>query len=380
VVGKNQDYYILEMNTRLQVEHPVTEMITGLDLVEWQLRVASGEPLPLAQPAILRRGHAVEARLYAEDPDRGFLPSTGRLRRLRFPSTDEHLRVDSGVREGDEVTVHYDPMLAKIVAWAPDRGAAIDRLRDALEATEVEGVRTNARFLWEILDASAVRAGDVGTRLLEKELQPTGAVPAHESNEAWLIAAAATPWGPGAGFRLNATPVIRLPLRLGEERHWLHVSPSRDALEVGIGGRTHRVEITARSGDRLSGRIDGQPFAARVAAGEAGFSVRRNCLHFEFATDTGAEHHASAEHEGHFRAPMPGHVLDVRIRPGDSVAAGTVLVVLEAMKMEHSLAAPWDGTVKAVAVKPGDRVEEGVDLVLLEPLEESSLRQAAALD
>jgi len=375
-----REFHFLEMNTRLQVEHPVTEMITGLDLVEWQLRVASGEPLPLEQAAIERRGHAVEARLYAEDPDKGFLPSTGRLHRLRFPATGEHVRVDSGVREGDEVTVHYDPMLAKVIAWAPDRGAAIDRLRAALEATEVEGVRTNARFLWEILGAPAVRAGDVSTRLLEKELQPSGGVPAAEAAEAWRIAAAARPWEPGAGFRLNSPPVIRFPLRLGEERHWLRISPSRDGLEVGIGGQVHRVEVAERSDDRLSGRIDGQPFAARVEVGESGVSVRRQCLHFEFVTDTGAEHHASAEHEGHFRAPMPGHVLDVRIRPGDSVAAGAVLVVLEAMKMEHSLAAPWDGTVKSVAVKPGDRVEEGADLVLLEPREASSLRQPAALD
>ncbi|MGB5102443.1 MAG: biotin carboxylase N-terminal domain-containing protein [Steroidobacteraceae bacterium] len=373
-------FYFLEMNTRLQVEHPVTEMITGLDLVEWQLRVASGESLPRAQSAIERRGHAVEARLYAEDPDKGFLPSTGCLHRLRFPEAIEHVRVDSGVREGDEVTVHYDPMLAKVIAWAPDRGTAIDRLRDALELTEVEGVRTNARFLWEILGAPAVRAGDVSTRLLEQELQPSGGVPAAEAAEAWLIAAAAQPWGPGAGFRLNATPVIRLPLRLGEERHWLRIVPVPDGVDVGIGGQTHRVEVTDRSGDRLSGRIDGQPFAARVEAGAAGISVRRQCLHFGFVTDTGAEHHASAEHEGHFRAPMPGHVLDVRIQPGDSVAAGAVLVVLEAMKMEHSLAAPWDGTVKSVAVKPGDRVEEGADLVLLEPRAESSLRQPAALD
>ena len=185
-----REFYFLEMNTRLQVEHPVTEMITGVDLVEWQLRVASGEPLPLAQDAIRRNGHAVEARLYAEDPERGFLPSTGRLQRLRFADGEQHVRVDSGVREGDEVTVHYDPMLAKVIAWAPDRTGALDRLRAALERTEVEGVRTNARFLWEILGAEAVRSGDVSTRLLEQALQPVGETPA-ERTDAWLIAAAA---------------------------------------------------------------------------------------------------------------------------------------------------------------------------------------------
>ncbi len=375
-----REFFFLEMNTRLQVEHPVTEMITGLDLVEWQLRVASGEPLPLAQSAITSRGHAVEARLYAEDPDKGFLPSTGRLHRLRFPAPGGHVRVDTGVHEGDEVTVHYDPMLAKLIAWAPDRGGAMDRLREALEATEVEGVRTNARFLWEILGAPAVRTGDVSTRLLEQELQPSGSVPPGETTEAWLIAAAATPWEPDAGFRLNAPPVIRLPLRLGDERHWLRIRPVSTGLEVGLAGHSHKLEIRERASEQIAGRIDGHPFTARVEARDGGVSVRRQCLHFEFATDTGAEHHASAEHEGHFRAPMPGHVLDVRIQPGDPVKAGAVLVVLEAMKMEHSLAAPWDGTVKSVSVKPGDRVEEGADLVLLEPLEEPSLRQPAALD
>jgi len=165
-------FYFLEMNTRLQVEHPVTEMITGLDLVEWQLRVAGGERLPLAQSQVTQRGHAIEARLYAEDPERGFLPSTGRITRLHFPPEDAHLRVDAGVGEGDEVTIYYDPMIAKLIAWGADRPEAMDRLRSALAATEIEGVRTNARFLWEILGHEAVRAGDLSTRLLESELAP----------------------------------------------------------------------------------------------------------------------------------------------------------------------------------------------------------------
>jgi acetyl/propionyl-CoA carboxylase alpha subunit len=287
------------------------------------------------------------------------------------------VRVDSGVREGDEVTVHYDPLLAKIIAWAPDRAAAIDRLRQALEDTEVAGVRTDARFLWEILGAPAVRAGAVSTRLLEQDLKPSTCVPAGETAEAWFIAAAAMPWERDAGFRLNAPPTIRLPLRLGDERHWLRVAPAQGGIDVRFAGRTHRVEVTGRDGDRIDGRIDGRAFVARVEARDGGVTVRRQCASFDFVSDTGAGHHASAEHEGHFRAPMPGHVLDVRVAAGDAVTTGAVLVVLEAMKMEHSLFAPWDGTVKSVAVKPGDRVEEGADLVLLEPLETPPLRQAA---
>jgi 3-methylcrotonyl-CoA carboxylase alpha subunit len=389
-----REFYFLEMNTRLQVEHPVTEMITGVDLVEWQLRVASGEPLPLAQAAIRRNGHAVEARLYAEDPERGFLPSTGRLQRLRLAEGIQHIRVDSGVSEGDEVTVHYDPMLAKVIAWAPDRTGALGRLRAALERTEVEGVRTNARFLWEILGAEAVRSGDVSTRLLEHSLQPVGETP-DERTDAWLIAAAVlstpatgvdagrspeSPWVADAGFRLNGEPTLRLPLQLGDERHWMHIERRLPGLSVRLAGRAHEVALLPDAPGELAGVIDGRAVRVRVEAAHDTTIVRRQCLRFEFAADTGARHHASAEHEGHLRAPMPGHVLDVRAVPGSEVAAGTVLVVLEAMKMEHSMAAPWAGTVKTVAVKPGDRVEEGADLVLLEPIAAEPLRQPVAQD
>ncbi len=389
-----REFYFLEMNTRLQVEHPVTEMITGLDLVEWQFRVASGQPLPLAQPGIRRSGHAVEARLYAEDPERGFLPSTGRLQRLRYADGLDHVRVDSGVREGDEVTVYYDPMIAKVIAWAPDRAAALERLRAALERTEVEGVRTNARFLWEILGAEPVRAGDVSTRLLETTLQPVGETAA-ERADAWLVAAAAhvapeaggaiagppaSPWVADAGFRLNGEPAVRLALRLGEEAHWLRVARHRNSITVGLAGHDHTVMLEPAAGGRLVGQVDGRDIEARVDRDEEATVVRRQCLRFEFRPDTGAEHQASAEHEGHVRAPMPGHVLDVRAAAGSEVAAGAVLVVLEAMKMEHSLVAPWAGAVKSVAVKPGDRVEEGAELVVLEPREAAAPRQPAAPD
>ncbi len=254
-----REFYFLEMNTRLQVEHPVTEMITGLDLVEWQLRVASGEPLPLRQDQVERRGHAVEARLYAEDPERGFLPSTGVLTRLRLPEGMEHVRVDAGVHQGDEVSMHYDPMIAKVIAWAPDRLGALERLRSALEQTEVDGVRTNARFLWEILGAEPVRAGDVSTRLLEQTLQPVVGVPDAEATDAWLIAAAvsvqrmpggaggaahaaASPWESATGFRMNSPATIRVPLRLGETAHWIEMrkreEQSGDILPFSRGRRT----------------------------------------------------------------------------------------------------------------------------------------------
>ena len=390
-----REFYFLEMNTRLQVEHPVTEMITGLDLVEWQLRVASGEPLPLEQHAIVRNGHAVEARLYAEDPERGFLPSTGRLTRLRLPAHLPHVRVDAGVEEGDEVSVHYDPMIAKLIAWAPDRTQALDRLRGALEATEVEGVRTNARFLWQILGHPAVRAGDVSTRLLESDaaLAASG-VDAQEFVDAWLLAAtarlsslsgddadaaASSPWQSAAGFRMAGPATVRTSMRFDSalapaslvaqspQRQWLSFECDGADVTVVVDGRPHRVAAHRTPDGLVEARIDGRTVAARVHVDHERTVVRRHCVRYDFVEDTGAEHRASAEHEGHFRAPMPGHVLDVRVAVDQTVAQGAVLLVLEAMKMEHSLTAPWPARVVEVKVQAGQRVEEGSDLIRLEP-------------
>jgi 3-methylcrotonyl-CoA carboxylase alpha subunit len=280
--------------------------------------------------------------------------------------------------------VYYDPMLAKLIAWAPDREGAFARLRAALESTEVDGVRTNARFLWEILGAERVLAGDVSTRLLEEELQPGSGPPAAEVTDAWHIAAAVvvqglpgdaagaalaaeSPWRAATGFRLNGPPAIRVALRLGGEARWVRVTREPGGLAVSLADRAHHVSIRPATGGSFAGTIDGRPVSARVEIDHEQYVVRRMCLRFEFHLDTGAEHRASAEHEGHFRAPMPGHVLDVRVAQGQRVAAGAVLVVLEAMKMEHSLLAPWGGRVAALHVKPGDRVEEGADLVQLEP-------------
>jgi 3-methylcrotonyl-CoA carboxylase alpha subunit len=388
-------FYFLEMNTRLQVEHPVTEMITGLDLVEWQLRVASGEPLPLVQDAIERNGHAVEARLYAEDPERGFLPSTGTLTRLRLPRSLPHVRIDAGVEEGDSVSVHYDPMIAKVVAWAPDRAEALARLQQALEATEVEGVRTNARFLWQILDAPAVRAGEVSTRWLESGAAPGHGVSREELADAWLLAAAArlqglalrepaqaaaarSPWDAASGFRVNGPARIRVALALEEghahaalpdgaaHRQWLDFNRDAHSALVTLDGRTHWLDVQVADGV-VTGHVDGRPVAARYELDHDRLVLRRNCLRYDFVEDTGREPAASAEHEGHFRAPMPGHVLDLRVREGQPVEQGAVLLVLEAMKMEHSLTAPWPATVAEIRVAAGQRVDEGTELLRLVP-------------
>jgi len=376
-----REFYFLEMNTRLQVEHPVTEMITGLDLVEWQLRVASGERLPLQQSEVAHRGHAVEARLYAEDPDRGFLPSTGTLARLRWPEVDDHLRIDTGVDEGDAVTVHYDPMIAKLIAWGHDRDAAIDRLRSALEHVDIAGVRTNARFLWEILGDRRVRNGEVSTRLLEQRSPAEPDAVAAERTVAWLLAivselgarpgsvtSPASPWSSQSGFRVSGPASLRVALRSSDDSHWAAVTRAGDNLRIDLGGTTHRVERIDATGDRIEATVDGQRVSGVVTRTNGRLVVARHCLRHEFEEDAGDAHRASAEHEGQIRAPMPGHVLDVRVEAGQRVATGAVLIVLEAMKMEHSLVAPWDGTVATVSVRAGARVEEGADLVQLVPL------------
>jgi 3-methylcrotonyl-CoA carboxylase alpha subunit len=378
-------FYFLEMNTRLQVEHPVTELITGLDLVEWQLRVADGEPLPLRQEQVRRRGHAVEARLYAEDPERGFLPSTGRLERFEMPVASDPVRVDSGFEAGDEVSVHYDPMLAKIIVWSETRPRAFAGLRAALEDVDVVGVRTNARFLYEISGAPQVLAGDVSTRLLEGALQPSTGPSQAEVRDAWLLAAAVSlpaqgsllappvgadspvPWSAAEGFRLNTRPSIRIALRSGEAAHWLSLARDGHGYVVDWTGASHRVGITTLASGRVDAVIDGRPVRAAIERAGSALRLRHACRVFEFGPDTGREHHASAEYEGHLRAPMPGHVLDVRTTNGAKVARGAVLIVLEAMKMEHSLTAPWDAVVTEVRVKAGDRVDEGAELVMLEP-------------
>ena len=375
-----QGFYFLEMNTRLQVEHPVTEMITGLDLVEWQFRVASGESLPLTQDQIRRHGHAVEARLYAEDPERGFLPSTGRLKRFRLPEPTRELRVDSGFEAGDEVSVHYDPMLAKIIVWAHDRGAAFAGLRAALEETDVEGVRSNARFLWDILGHPRVLAGEVDTQLLERELQPGAEIPPVEVRDAWLLAAVASlsvddtagtaqpsPWDTRDGFRLNQPPAVRVSLASGNDAHWLRVQRDDGRFRVDLDGAVHRIAVNGCLDGRLAASIDGRPVTAMIEHAAGRLRLRRLCRTFEFAENPGRDAHSSAEHEGHLRAPMPGHVLDVRATAGARVARGTVLVVLEAMKMEHSLVAPWDAIVTDVRVTAGERVDEGTELVQLAP-------------
>ena len=338
-------FYFMEMNTRLQVEHPVTEMVTGLDLVEWQIRVARGEPLPLAQADVRLAGHAVEARLYAEDAEGGFLPSTGPVTRLDLPH-GPGVRVDAGIEAGQEVTPFYDPMIAKIIAHGPDRASAIARLLGALDATLAEGPKTNRAFLARLAAHPAFRAGDVHTGFLDQHAAELA--PAAGPAPAWALAAAAR--------ALAAEPPVAGPFaRFGAFRLNL---PQARMVELHEGGTVHRLDAAA-----LAPTCDAPRHLAIVLADRV--EVRAGGHSFAFGRYAARRAAGAGPSNGRITAPMPGRVLQLLAREGQRVSQGERLLVLEAMKMEHRIAAPLGGVIERVAVVEGDHVSEGALLVAI---------------
>ncbi|OYU14152.1 MAG: methylcrotonoyl-CoA carboxylase [Alphaproteobacteria bacterium PA4] len=363
-------FYFMEMNTRLQVEHPVTEAITGQDLVEWQLRVARGEMLPLAQEALGVTGHALEARLYAEDAEGGFLPSTGTLTRLEF-GTSEGIRIDTGVETGSVIGLDYDPMIAKVIAWGPTRAAAIDRLVSALDGTVVEGLKSNRAFLARLADHAAFRAGAVDTGFIARHadtLAPATDVPA----AALLLAAMAVVLddAPAAdagvfgrsAFRLNLPSERSVRLWAGATRHSLALR--RAGARWRVAGLDGFAEFGARR-DGLAIVIDagGTLVSGAVVAGSDTIEVRMAGQTWRLATRAPLKAAQAGPSDGRIIAPMPGRVLAVDVAAGASVSAGDRLLVLEAMKMEHRITARAAGTVTAVHVATGDQIADGMLLV-----------------
>jgi len=379
-------FYFMEMNTRLQVEHPVTEMITGLDLVEWQLRVAAGEPLPLAQKDVKMHGHAIEARLYAEDPDRGFLPQTGRLAHLRFPPASPGIRVDTGVEAGAAITPHYDPMIAKLVAWGADRQAALARLSAALAEVEIVGLVTNVAFLERIVRSSAFAAADLDTGLIERCRGEIFA-PAPAATPEVLAAAAMaelldeadaararalasgdphSPWDSVDGWRLNQGSHHRFVFLERDRRHEVIVEFRADGLGLALDGRTYRVAAERCGEAALRVSLDAHAFAARAVRLGHDWHLALQGVRavLTLAEDLPAEEDERAP--GSLAAPMPGKVVALLVKPGAAVAKGDPLLVLEAMKMEHTIHAPAGGVVKAIHFAAGDQVPEGAELLTLE--------------
>ncbi|MGH3180999.1 MAG: biotin/lipoyl-containing protein, partial [Streptosporangiaceae bacterium] len=365
-------FYFMEMNTRLQVEHPVTEMITGQDLVEWQFRVAAGEPLPSGLDGITIHGHAVEARLYAEDPRRNFLPATGVLRRLRPPDPSPDLRVDTGVREGDAVTIHYDPMIAKVIAWGRSRAEARARLSRALKqtATVIRGGTTNKAFLLDLLDRPEFVRGEVDTTWLDT-MMADGYAPPRRVDVA-LLAAAFEAYEAHAGRqqeRLFASaergrPEVghqtwhQVDVRAGGEAYRLHVSRSRP--------RRYHVELDGRSVEfdvERSGR-----FELTLGAGGRGFDVLSVAQGPDYLVEVdGAAHRISGGEAGLTRAPAPAMVVAIPVSVGDEVAEGDVVAIVESMKLETALRAPVAGHVAEVFADVNTQVESGAKLVKIEP-------------
>jgi 3-methylcrotonyl-CoA carboxylase alpha subunit len=356
-------FYFMEMNTRLQVEHPVTEAITGVDLVEWQLRVAAGEPLPARQEDLSITGHAFEARLYAEDVPKGFLPATGRLAHLAFPDA---ARADTGVRPGDDISPWYDPMIAKLIVHGPTRDTALLLLQQALSDTQVAGSVTNLAFLRKLARQTDFASGDVDTGLIDRHLEDLATDPVACTRSRSLAALGAMGLtdtaGPVQGFSLWAPVPQACVLDYGEDRITARVTALSDGgFEVSVDGATHHVD---RDGDRW--RIDGAPVAASVVCHDAGVSVFwGNGYHF-VPVDPLAVTADAGGGAGLIEAPMPGLVKSVFVEPGQAVAAGDRLAVLEAMKMEHSLTAGRDGVVAQVLVAAGAQVEAGAALIVLE--------------
>jgi len=370
-------FYFMEMNTRLQVEHPVTELITGFDLVEWQFRVARGERLPALQDDIRINGHAVEARLYAEDPESGFLPSTGTLSRLELPQALPGARVDSGVEQGNAITIHYDPMIAKVIAHGADRNVAIDRLVAALDACVVEGVKTNRAFLARLADHEAFRAGEVDTGFIQRhgdDLRPTADVPDRVLALAALAVAAETDAQPRhtmfeqlGGWRLNLPARRHLDLFVGEEAVRKVTLETVDGA-YRIGGLAEPVSGSGRfvGGATFEADVDGELVHAVVLRHGSDVEVRVGGRAFRIGTQPPKAAAVGAGGGGKIVAPMPGRVLGVFVKPGQKVEAGERLLVLEAMKMEHRLTAKGAGTVASVQAAEGDQVAEGTLLVEIE--------------
>jgi len=371
-------FYFMEMNTRLQVEHPVTEMITGQDLVQWQLLVAAGEPLPLTQSQIQLDGHAIEVRVYAEDPDNDFLPATGKLTYLRQPDASRHVRVDTGVVEHDEVTPYYDPMIAKLIVWDESRDRAISRMLRALDDYRIAGVTTNLGFLTSLVEHPAFKAAELDTNFINKHQQSLFA-PAHNQQSQALILAALfilskqqaptnglhsnSPWQFSHGWRLNETPKVALQLQLADQQHQLVIEQHQQHYRVQLAEQNLDCQVSL-AGDELSAVLAGHRMKVRVSQYQDTISIFIKHQRYDIVYRTEvATLIDGADSTGSLTAPMNGTIVAVLCSANQAVKAGETLVIMEAMKMEYAIKAPKDGVVNAVFYAAGDLVKDGAELV-----------------
>lgn len=393
LLDSDGSFYFMEMNTRLQVEHPVTEMISGQDLVEWQLRVASGEPLPRQQSELTINGHAFEARIYAEDPAHDFLPQTGTLNFLQEPRHSDHVRIDTGVVEGDTISVYYDPMISKLICWDENRDRALKRLQSALADYSVGGLATNIDFLYNISHSPAFERAELDTGFIEKhsdELFHNSSNQRTEDIQSVLPMAALyvlldqeqtlhrqshssaevnSPWNSAFGWRANAPAHCTMTLRWQDQEIAISAEPqpSREQrFRLNIEGQTLEASATLNA-RTLTAIVNGHRFSASVSKHGDEYSLYLPDRAFSFSrvkADTGE--YDSAQTADHFAAPMNGTIVAQIAKAGSSVSKGDVLLIMEAMKMEHSIKAPSDGKVVSFYFDAGELVDGGAQLLEFE--------------
>ena len=379
-------FYFMEMNTRLQVEHPVTEMITGLDLVEWQLQIAAGQPLPRSQDQLAICGHALEARIYAESPGRDFMPATGRLDYLSIPNTSASVRVDSGVQGGDEIGINYDPMIAKLIVHGSDRNQAIGRMQQALLDYQVLGLDTNIAFLSQLVSTASFGLAEVDTGFIESHRDELFVESEQSHEQALLIAAAAlipglpgnlatrlvesatgSPWADKNSWRMNAS--VSHSIRISDDRSHYELSVSRldQGWALERGDNRYHVDGAWLDGNRLQLEIDGERLVVPVILKYQAIALCLRGQEWKFKLHvSGKDEDHATDAQTKLVAPMPGSVVALQVAVGDTVQSGQVLMVLEAMKMEHSIVAFAEATVSEIFFGVGDQVKEGEKLLSLE--------------
>ncbi len=381
-VSDGTDVFFIEMNTRLQVEHPVTELITGIDLVEWQLRVAFGEKLPLTQDQITLNGHAIEARVYAENPYKNFMPSVGRIKTWRMPDQSNGLRIDAGYREGDAVSPHYDAMLAKVIAWAPTRAAAIERLNRGLEDADVRGVVTNIPFLSALVTHPDVRANAIDTGFIERELKsltPPPAAPGNlelcaavvallEGERRAARAEAASPWQTAGWMPVGRRRRTFRFRHAPETDQEVHLRYGRGPGTLSIGKQEFAFESTAADDGGFDLTLNGMKsrIVAVVEGHELYLRTRNGRFDLHWVDPFGGDDEEQVG-EDKIVAPLPGTVVALLAKEGAALEKGAPILTLEVMKMEQTLRAPFAGVLKAIKCKVGDIVQEGVELAEIEP-------------
>jgi len=384
-------FYFMEMNTRLQVEHPVTELITGLDLVEWQLKIALGEALPLTQDQIGIHGHAMEVRIYAEDPSHDFLPVSGEISHLRLPESMmslSKLRIDNGVQVGDQVGVFYDPMLMKLIAWAPERSLCIEQLSSGISELEIAGIRTNRDFLHRLISHPPFQAGGLGTDYLDnnlgqiiREKEPKQLLIEKSAICLYLIHEYNQASNTEIGFRLNGSSITKIEIESEDELHELTIETEESKFKVILGDQKLQCQLVSCSFGKGSYDeeshviapfndapynkniiidVDQIQYRFRIHQREDSITLFSDKYTTFFSLSNEEQSHS--EEEGGVNAPMSGKIVEILVSEGENIAKGSPMAILEAMKMEHTIRAPYDGMVQAVHFATGDIVNDGIPL------------------